>query len=328
MKSIVFFINLVFVSASVFGMSVAPNSLEINLQKELWKAISKKNLNIKKLVKTIKHEVNINCRNSHGDTPFLYAVRTHKLSLLKILIQIPKVNINSLDSQGNTSLIIAAKHKNTDVVKLLINHVQFNVHDVLTFLNAYKNKQKWSNEQIQWIINQKIKSFLNAQNNKGNTALITAVSCGNYELTEYLTEHYADINIPNVLGRTPLAVAVMHRKEQLIKYLVTHGADINKTDVFGYSPLSIAIEKPNKKLIKYLVDHGADVNSQKEEIESPISFAIRNNNRKLIKYMISHGANINPIELGDLFQKNFLFKHKIDWNQIIQEFSKIQLFSS
>ena len=194
-------------------------------QKEFWEILTKKSFNARKLQKFLNSGVDVNSQNDNGETPFLYAVRTHKNRLLEFLLKIPEVNVNAVDLDGNTSVIIAAKYKNIDLIKRLINNIHYSNSDILNFLYAGKNHYKWSNAEIQKCIDQRVKNFINTPNNDGNTALMTAISCGNYTL---------------------------------IRYLVEHGADVNKSNVFGLTPLVSAIEKANKKLVKCLIEYNVD----------------------------------------------------------------------
>lgn len=225
------------ISVSMFGTISEKNNPRSNTpvyieslqqseqQKEFWKVLTKKSFNAKKLQKFINSDVDINSRNTNGETPFLYAVRTHKNRLLEFLLKIPEVNVNAVDFGGNTSVIIAAKYKNIDLIKRLINNVHYEQSDILNFLCAYKNHQGLSDDQIQKCIDERVKNFINTPNNYGNTALMTAVSCGNYVL---------------------------------IRYLVEHGANINQFNKFGFTPLLSAIEKSNKKIVKCLVEYNVD----------------------------------------------------------------------
>ena len=173
---------------------------QLQLQRDLWKTLKKKNFNTKKLRKLINSGIDINCQNNHGDTPFLYAVRTHQNRLLGFLLKYPKVNVNALDLCGNTSIIIAAKYKNIDIVRQLMNHICYEEADVLKLLYAYKNQQTWSDNQIQEYMDGRKKRFINIQNRSGMTALHQATSYGNFELAEFLIENGANVNYCTLRG--------------------------------------------------------------------------------------------------------------------------------
>ena len=233
-----------------------PVSIEIEqqteLQKEFWKVLMKKSFNAKKLQKFLNFGVDVNSRNAVGETPFLYAVRTHKNRLLEFLLKIPEVKVDAVDYSGNTSVIIAAKYKNIDLIKRLINHTHYGESDVLNFLYAYKNRQRWSDEYLRKCIDNRIKNFLNVSNNRGNTALMTAISCGNYALIRYLVEHGADINKSNMFGLTPLVSAVEKANKKLVKCLVEYNSDDIFSNDIGENLLTLAKEKGLKKVTKIL----------------------------------------------------------------------------
>lgn len=233
------------------------NSQQSEQQKEFWKILTKKSFNAKKLQKCLNSGVNINSRNTNGDTPFLYAVRTHKNRLLEFLLKIPEVNVNAVDFGGNTSVIIAAKYKNIDLIKRLINHIHYGQSNILNFLYAQKNHHGLSDEQIQQCIDERVKIFLNTPNNYGNTALMTAVSCGNYALIRYLVEHGANVNQSNKFGFTPLISAIEKSNKKLVKCLVEYNANDIFSNNGGEILLELAREKGLKKITKILEKAGA-----------------------------------------------------------------------
>lgn len=266
MKKIIYLLNVTFISATVFGMvskdklknhpaqnyANIESSDQSEQKKEFWKVVTKKSFNAKKLKKFLHTGIDINCRNNQGDTPFLYAVRTHKNRLLEFLLKIPEVNVNAVDPNGNTSVIIAAKYKNIDLMKRLTSHIHYNQSDILNFLFAYKNQKKWNNEQIQKCIDTGIKNFLNTQNNKGNTALMTAISCGNYALIRYLVEHGADIKKSNIFGLTPMISAIEKANRKSVKYLIEYNSDTNFSTEEEATLLTLAKEKGLKKITQIL----------------------------------------------------------------------------
>ncbi len=259
-------LSVMFASTAVFGM-VSENKLEnqpsrkfVNIEsskqseqkKEFWKILTKKSFNAKKLKKFLNTGIDINCRNNQGDTPFLYAVRTHKNRLLEFLLKIPEVNVSAVDPNGNTSVIIAAKYKNIDLVKKLASHIDYDKSDVLNFLYAYKNQQKWNDEQIQKCIDKGIRNFLDMQNNKGNTALMTAISYGNYTLIRYLVERGVDVKKSNIFGLTPMVSAIEKANRKSVKCLIECNSDINFSAEEEATFLTLAKEKGLKKITQIL----------------------------------------------------------------------------
>lgn len=297
---------------------------QLKLQKDLWKILKKKHFNTKKLRKLINSGLNINCRNNNGDTPILYAVRTHQNRLLEFLLKYPKVNIGALDLYGNTSVIIASKYKNIDMVRQLMNHIYYEKTDVLKFLYAYKNQQAWSDNQIQEYIDERKKSFINARNKSGITALHKATAHGNFELAEFLVENGADVNSLTTEGDIPLTIAIRGSNIKLAKYFIENGADINGISTEG-TPLTLATKKCSKNFIKYLLNHGGDVNKIDSFGNTLLITAIKNKKERIIDLLIEYGAIINnekgiqalnvAIELGFLKITKYLINRGIPLEQ-------------
>ena len=86
---------------------------------------------------------------------------------------------------------------------------------------------------------------INSQNEHGQTLLAKAVALQEYNLTTFLVENGADLEIPNAKNQTPLHIATENTNlsTRLIKCLIDHGAKIDVIDASGKTPLILAIEK-------------------------------------------------------------------------------------
>jgi len=82
----------------------------------------------------------------------------------------------------------------------------------------------------------KAKASVNAKNNCGNTALLSAIDTGVSELVRMLLDSGADVNIQNNLGSTPLHKTCERRDSKITSMLVLDGADPTIEDVMGYVP--------------------------------------------------------------------------------------------
>lgn len=253
------------------------NPYQLQLRRDLWKILKKKNVNTKQLGKLIDSGININCLNNHGDTPFLYAVRTYRNRLLGFLLKYPKVNVNALDPCGNTSIIIAAKYKDIDMVRQLMNNIHYEKADILKLLYAYKHQQPWSNNQMQEYMNERKKRFINIQNRSGITALHKATLCGNFKLAEFLIENGANVNRCTIRGDTSLTIAIRKSNIKLAKYLIENGADINEISIES-SP--VTTKKCGKKILECLLNYCADIN----KIDPSLIAEIKNQKEKIIEY--------------------------------------------
>ena len=70
----------------------------------------------------------------------------------------------------------------------------------------------------------------------GNTLLIMAVKEGNYQITKFLCEEQADVNIQNVDGNTALHYAIGKQFYSIADILTMHGAKEDLVNLRGLSP--------------------------------------------------------------------------------------------
>ena len=71
---------------------------------------------------------------------------------------------------------------------------------------------------------------------EGNTLLILAAREGNYQITKFLCEENADVNIQNNEGNTALHYAIGKQFYSLADILTMHGAKEDLLNLKGYSP--------------------------------------------------------------------------------------------
>ncbi len=71
---------------------------------------------------------------------------------------------------------------------------------------------------------------------EGNTLLILAVKEGNYQITKFLCEEKADVNIQNAEGNTALHYAIGKQFYSIADILTTHGAKEDLLNIKGLSP--------------------------------------------------------------------------------------------
>ena len=180
-------------------------------------------------------------------------------------------------------------------------------------------------------------------NKKSNGLMYTALN-GNIDMIEFLVKNGIDINAQNEKGQTALYFAISKevsmftttiQKEQIfenqldtIKELLKHGADINIKDKFGNTPLTHAVYRGNIDITKLLLENGADINAPIKNIlltVNDIPHMVSVDKDEMIALLNSHGAelksfyarykiNVNCTECGKLIPLNGPFqKLKCDY---------------
>ena len=94
-------------------------------------------------------------------------------------------------------------------------------------------------------------SNINNQTPSGTTALMAAALNGNGEMTQWLLDRNADINIRNDQGNTALILAVHADSVEVVQLLMKAGAKPSRKNKLGLSAVDIA-RKQNPELLPML----------------------------------------------------------------------------
>ena len=98
---------------------------------------------------------------------------------------------------------------------------------------------------------------INATDIFGKSLLHTAVSCGDYEMTDWLLNNEAYVDSQNIYKDTPLHYAA-NGNINLCTLLLMQGADPNCLNKNGETPLSLAAKFTHTEVVKLLLTYGGD----------------------------------------------------------------------
>lgn len=138
---------------------------------------------------------------------------------------------------------------------------------------------------------------INAQLDRGLTALHFAAMSGNLKVASFLIEHGIDLNVHDwgCYG-TPLHTAIsLAPNPEMAKLLIESGADIDRKFSFGNTALHLAVVKGYADLAQFLVEHGADINVVNEYNHSAVYYAAKLGYRSTVDSLIAMGANKSDI---------------------------------
>jgi ankyrin repeat protein len=258
---------------------------------------------VREVSEVISKGANINATNGSfwGDTPLHYAVRQGHKKIVELLLA-KGADVNGRNRNGETPIDVVGSQDRHEIARLLVTHnaTVSTIHTAARLGDA---------EQVRAFLERG--SDVNAQNERGRTALYVAVSENCEDLAEFLIDNGADVNTKDNKGYTPLYEAIWNSDANMVDLLVTNGADVNYTPEKDYPPLHYAVWWWNLKIARSLVDHGADCDAKDQDGWTAFRYAVNSANKKMVDLFVAKGADVPGIHraacLGDLARvKSFL----------------------
>ncbi|XP_023311846.1 uncharacterized protein LOC108905886 [Anoplophora glabripennis] len=249
--------------------------------------------NTLKSLQILVRQAGINIRNECGDTPLHSACSTGQLEMMEFLIE-QGSDVNVRDVLGDTPLHTAIICSNLDTVKCLVEHVALvnsrgNTPSPVVMCLDDDDEDESANSDVN--VAGKNVDF-SVRNNKGHTALYTAVKLGFLDIVKYLTEQGADVKTTDHRGRTPLHAAADVHDPDAMGHLVTHGANVNAKDNRGRTPLHVAVSRCQLDSVMCLVANDAEVNVGDERGRTPLHIAANRCKLRAVEYLATHGASV------------------------------------
>lgn len=168
---------------------------------------------------------------------------------------------------------------------------------------------------------------LDHRDDRGSTALHTAVTAGAPQAVEMLLEAGADQRLVDAEGYPPLSLALLREDTaiagmllerhgsplvplgedrrpapfeavatgnvKLLRLLLAHALDPNLADPQGVSLLAHAIRRADYEIIETLLQHGANAGAAVAPGVSSLAHAARTGDSKLAELLLDHGADMN-----------------------------------
>ncbi|MCG2589978.1 ankyrin repeat domain-containing protein [Rhodohalobacter sulfatireducens] len=131
---------------------------------------------------------------------------------------------------------------------------------------------------------------INAQNNKGNTALHYAISEGNEEMVKSLIKLGANVNEMNAHYNTPLTIAIINERNQVVDILLQAGANPNYGNNDKMTPTHIAALTGNYDSMTSLIANQADINIMSETGVTPLMLAAAKGHYDVVNLLLRNDA--------------------------------------
>jgi hypothetical protein len=123
------------------------------------------------------------------------------------------------------------------------------------------------------------------------TLLGIALQRGYREMSLFLIESGAPLDVEHSIGGTLLHAAARGGDSGLIRLLVERGLDVNAADNWSDTPLCDIAWNGKPEAVAVLVELGADVNWQGVNGQTPLHHAVRHDQLETIRSLLAAGAD-------------------------------------
>lgn len=249
----------------------------------------------------IKAGADVNATGKNGDTALITAIRNRNVENVKYLIQ-TKADVNQKNRDGMTPLMVAT----SEGPKLLFIALSEVKRDIGNDEAKNKRALEAVGEQMDIFreitsILHKAGALIEAKNNDGQTALILA-SQNPYSssLVSELLNFQPDVNAQDNKGMTALMMTGLFGNDSTAKLLVMHGLqqelrgktglNINATDKTGATALMMASARGSTEVVKVLLQNGTNVNIKMYPNITALYFAKKTNHQNIVNLLKQAGA--------------------------------------
>ncbi|KAL9598673.1 MAG: hypothetical protein Q9219_004342 [cf. Caloplaca sp. 3 TL-2023] len=257
------------------------------------------------MLRLIRSKCSVNCRDSPGTTPLMWAAAGGHTTVVQFLLQ-EGADPNLFEKGGITALHCAigeaVTYQRADIVSLLLHAPGLQINKQMgeglsTALNVAAR-----NGNVQIV--QQILTHPDVDVHKGDawyTPLLYAAGEGHTCVVEALLDHGADPNIQDGAKQgdwTALGQAVTGGYITTIKLLLSRGANPKVTDNNGRTIIHIAARMGRNEVLRMLFDEftGVDVDAQATDGRTALHIAVFYNNCETIKVLCQEGARIEILD--------------------------------
>ena len=103
---------------------------------------------------------------------------------------------------------------------------------------------------------------VNAKDERGETAMFSAVIGGYNEIIKILINKGADVGVKNKAGFTPLHEGAYSGRKEIVELLITSGADVNAMKIDGMTPLDMATFGNHNEIVDLLRKQGGKTRTE------------------------------------------------------------------
>jgi ankyrin repeat protein len=227
----------------------------------------------------LKAQADVNKKNMGGRTALSWAASAGQTDSLRILLD-KGANAEAI----NEAFISAACMGQLEVLRILfdrgadVNKVGSNALRCAAASTRVGVTEEERNDTVSFILD--LGSDVNAQNEDGWTALLSATERGLESVVRTLLNRGADVNAacdcPGFRGGgwSPLTIAALRGHTGIVRALLDKGADVNaKSGDQGRTPLIVAVLGGYTDIVRALLERGADINEKDNSGKTALELA-------------------------------------------------------
>lgn len=218
------------------------------------------------------------------------------------------INLNHKDSRGNSALSLAIENDMQSLVPDLIQAgADINIRNGDGHTLLHQAILKKDAETALFLLTQGANIDTKTQDDMSPLQL--AILCGLEKVVEVLCKNGVDMSVIDEAGSCPLWIALSSQQENIASILVKYGVD---TDCWSEGPdgclqtlLHRAIDERNEAIGRFLIQSGCDLNTPRKPdvggrgsnvaygMESPLHVCCKYGLRLVVQTLIEHGADVN-----------------------------------
>ena len=266
------------------------------------------------LEELFKVDVDVNERNSEGQTPLHVASAAGNTAIMKLLLM-QEADTDSRDNSGNTPLHLALANSHELAAALLAAYeadIYIQNNEGVTPVESAFNKGMI---YLNAVLNEK---NVNAGLIQGESLAHLASRAGSAPAMQLLIDLNADINKRNSEGKLPLDLALDNRnsleKARCASLLIRNGSykgqdedfeyvfllfnqsDIDTRFEFGQTALHLAAERGHEGFVRLLLELNADIAARDKPGNIPLHSAVRGGYRNIVSLLLDAGSDVNTTD--------------------------------
>lgn len=188
-----------------------------------------------------------------------------------------------------------------EINRARVRHIELGIIARLKERSFFQACEKGEVEKVRHLIKEGVK--VNAKDEQGWTALLSAAESGQKEIVELLISSGADpLLADKTCGCVPMRLAAGRGYMDIAKILIDHYPNVDVMEYDGDTALVWAASYGHEELVRFLLDKGADINKGNTfEKFTPLIGAVmtgpgESNDDKayhMVTLLIHKGANVN-----------------------------------